>query len=243
MKNYRVAPLVILIALSFLMLASCKNKDQKLSSEASYIKAYELLKDKSYAEAAKEFEKLDDDFPFSKWAIKGQTMATYAHHKSDEPDKVIQLAEDFLRLHTNSEYAPYMLYMKGLSYYNRIPSIDRAQDETQKASYSFRELIVRFPEDVHAKDAAEKLGFVDEHLAGAKMAVGRYQIETKNFVGAIKNFDEVCLRYRSTKQVAEAYYRLFEIYQKIGLASQAKKAKQYLEQNFPKSYWAELLSN
>ena len=233
---------IFLLILAFGIVFSCKSKEEKLGVEASYIKAYELLKDKSYSESAKEFEKLDDDFPFSRWAIKGQTMALYSYHKSDEPEKVIQVAEDFLRLHPSSEFAPYMIYMKGLTYYNRIPPIDRAQDETQKASYAFRELIARFPDDEHTLDALKKLNFVDEHLAGSKMAIGRYQIKTKNFIGAIKNFDEVCLRYRLSKQVPEAYFRLFEIYQKIGIETEANKAKEHLLSRFPSSYWAKIIN-
>jgi outer membrane protein assembly factor BamD len=235
-----IKKLLVTILLLTLTFSCSKKEDEKNSAELAYTKAVKLLKDKNYSESAKEFEAIDDEYPFSKWAIKGQVMAIYAHYKNEDPDKVIQGAEDFIRLNSASEYVPYAMYMKGLSYYNRIPAIDRAQDDTQNASFTFRELIARFPQSNYSADAREKLVFVDEHLAGAKMSVGRYQIKNQNYVGALTSFTEVISRYRQTNQVAEAYFRLNEIYQKIGMTDEAKKAMDQLKSKFPGNYWAEL---
>ena len=241
-RLFRISQILLLICLM-----SCsghdKNKDEKTSAEISYTKAMNLLtKDKNYTEAAKEFEKIDDDFPFSKWAVKSKVILIYAYYKDQDSDKVISSADDFLRLNANSDYAPYALYMKGLSYYQRIPSIDRSQDDTQQSSFAFRELLARFPLSVYAQDAREKIAFIDEHLAGAKMSIGRYQINTKNYVGAVTSFNEVINRYRQTKQVPEALFRLSEIYDKIGLKNESAKAKEELKLRFPESSWAQSLN-
>lgn len=232
--------LLFLLLIPALLFSCSKKKDEPTGAEISYSKSMALLKDKNYNEAATEFEKIDDDFPFSKWAVKAQTMAIYARYKNEDYDKMVQNSDDFLRLNSSSEYVPYVFYMKGLAYYNRIPRIDRAQDNTQQSSFTFRELIARFPQTDYATDAKEKLLFIDEHLAGAKMSVGRYQIMTQNYVGAIASFTEVVSRYRQTKQIPEAYFRLTEIYDKIGLKDEASKAKKQLLTRFPESHWAEL---
>lgn len=235
MKNF-----FYLILLSSLIFSCSKKKDEKTSAEISYLKAVKLLNQRGYSEAADIFEKIDDEFPFSKWAIKAQTMAVYARYKDEDYTKLLQVADDFLRLNPSSEYVSYMLYMKGLSYYNQIPSIERSQDNTQQASFVFRELIARFPTTDYASDAKEKLEFVDEHLAGAKMSIGRYQIKSRNYVGAVLTFREVTERYRQTKQIPEAYFRLAEIYYKIGIVKEAKKSFTILQSQFPQNYWAEL---
>ncbi len=219
---------------------SCSKKDEKTSAEIAYTKAMKILKNKNYSEAASEFEKIDDDFPFSKWAIKGQSMAIYARYKDEDYAKLVTVADDFLHLYPSSEYVPYAIYMKGLSYYNQIPDITRAQDNTQQASFAFRELVARFPRDEHSLDATQKLIFVDEHLAGTKMSVGRYQIKSRNYVGALSNFSDVTTRYRNTQQVPEAYFRLNEIYYKIGLKAEAEHAQFQLESKFPENYWTKL---
>lgn len=230
---------IIFLPLIFVALFSCSKKEnEKTNAETAYLEAAKLLKKKDYSEAATEFEKIDDEYPFSRWAVKAQTMAVYARYKREEYAKVASNVEDFVRLNPSSEYVPYMLYMKGLTYYNQIPAIDRAQDNTQQASFIFRELIARFPDSNYSEDAKSKLSFIDEHLAGAKMSVGRYQIRVRNYVGAVISFNEVISRYRYTKQVPEAYFRLFEIYNKIGLRDEAKKINKELKQKFSDSEWA-----
>ena len=236
----KLRSLFLTLLAALLLLSSCSNKEEKTSAEIAYTKAKKLLTRKDYSEAADAFEKIDGDFPFSKWAAKGQVMAVYARYKSEDYIKLVAVADDFLRLNPNSEYVPYVLYMKGLSYYNQIPTIERAQDHTQQASYVFRELVARFSLSEYAADARERIRFIDEHLAGAKMSIGRYQIKNKNYVGAIGNFTEVVERYRYTNQVPEAYFRLGEIYTKIGLEKEAKKAEKKLEENFPANYWTTL---
>lgn len=232
---------IFLTILSFAIITNCsKKKDEISNAEISYLKGLKSLEHKNYSEAAETFEKIDDDFPFSKWALKAQTMAIYARYKDEDYTKLLQVADDFLRLNPASEYVPYILYMKGLSYYRQIPSIERSQDDTKQSSFTFRELIARFPDTSYAFDAREKLDFVDEHLAGAKMSIGRYQIKNRNYIGAINNFSEVIARYHQSKQLPEAFFRIAEIYYKIGLKEEADKALAQLKLRFPQSYWTKL---
>jgi len=230
----------LLISLLLAPISSCSKKDEKNNAEIAYSKAMKLLNKRSFVEAAEAFIKIDEEYPFSRWALKSQTMAVYAYYKEENYVKLLQVVDDFLRLNPASEYVPYMMYMKGLSYYKQIPEIDRAQDNTQQASFAFRELVARFPSSEHAADAKEKLTFIDEHLAGAKMSIGRYDIQNQNYIGAISNFKQVIQRYRYTHQVHEAYFRLVEIYYKIGLkaeALQAYKELKVLENEGQESIW------
>ena len=73
------------------------------------------------------------------------------------------------------------------------------------------------------------------------MSIGRYQIKVKNYVGAIKYFQKVTLRYRYTNQVSESYFRLAEIYYKIGMLDESKKAVDILKTNYPQSNWTKKL--
>ena len=219
---------------------SCSKKDEKSNSEISYTKAKKMLDKHDYAAAAEAFEKIDDEFPFSKWGSKGKVMALYARYKNEENDKVLQIADDVVSLTPNSEYVPYVMYMKGLIYYKQIPSIERAQDNTKLASSTFRELIARFPADFHAEDAEQKLQFIDEHLAGAKMAVGRNHIENNNYVGAIGNFYDVIRSHRGSNQAPEAYFRIAESYYKIGLKEEGLDVVGEMRRRFPENDWTKM---
>lgn len=235
----KLLPLFIIIPLLF----SCAKEKEIKNAENSYLKAKKDLDHKNYIEAAENFLKIEDDYPFSRWAIKGQVMAVYAYYKEEQYDDLIQVVDDFVRLNPANKNVPYLLYMKGLSYYDQIPDINRAQDYTQQASYTFRELAARYPRSKHAIDAKKKLPFIDEHLAGAKMAIGRYQIKKENYIGAINNFNEVINRYRRTRQRPEAYFRLVEIYYKIGINYEARGAYRRLKSSYPKSTWTKMAHN
>lgn len=230
----RIAFIIVILFLS----SSCaKDKDKNISVEMSYTEAMKVLKDKRYAEAAEKFEKITDDYPLSKWSIRAGTMAAYAFYKDEKYDEVIKVTDDFIRSNPANDAVPYMQYLKALSYYDLIPNIQRAQNNTQMASYAFRELIARFPNSEYADDAKKKLVIVDEHLAGARMSIGRYSVKTENYVGAIENFMDVIYRYRNTNQVPEAYYRLAAVYSKIGMNSQAQKFVSILQKNYPRNEW------
>lgn len=237
MKNFKLS---IFLIFSLIIFSCAKKEKPTPTAESAYLKAYELLKDKSYSEAAKEFEKIEDDFPFSKWASKAQIMAAYAHYKYKEYNEVIRVVDDFIRINPADSAIDYMTYLKAMCYYNQIPEINRAQDNTKLASITFRELVARFPDSEYANDAREKIIFVDEHLAGAKMSVGRYQIDRENYIGAIENFQDVADRYHYTNQAPESYYRLVETYHTLGLSDQATKANQLLQEKFADNEWAQM---
>ena len=227
-----------LILLIVFLTSSCQNAAKKDTPATLYKEAFAMLKDKDFLSAAEAFEKIDSEFPFNKWAIKGQVMATYAYYNIKEYDKSIQLSDDFIKLYPSSEYIPYMMYMKALSYYHKIPAVDRSQENTKEASAGFREIIIKYNNTNYADDAKSKLIFVDEHLAGSKISLARYYINDKNYIGAIKNLDEVINRYRNSNQVAEAYYRLAEIFFRIGAKDLCSDISYKLLEKYPKSYWA-----
>lgn len=232
--------ILLLLTLSVLLFACSKKKDETPNAELAYTRAMKSLNDKNYLMAAEAFTKIDDDYPFSKWAVKAQPMAAYCYYKDEDYIKLVSVVDDFIRLNPANDAVPYMMYMKGLSFYNQIPEIDRSQDSAHDASLTFRELVARFPNSNYAQDAKKRLSYVDEHLAGVKMSIGRYQIKNKNYVAAINNFTEVTERYRFTNQVPEAYFRLTEIYYKIGLRKESIAAFRQLKLFFPQSDWMEL---
>jgi tetratricopeptide (TPR) repeat protein len=98
--------IISLILCSFLVFScSSKSKDHD-TAEYAYTEAMKKLKDKRYAEAAESFEKIDDDYPLSKWSIKAQVIAAYAHYKEENFVEVIRVCDDFIRLNpANSNVA------------------------------------------------------------------------------------------------------------------------------------------
>ena len=69
------------------------------------------------------------------------------------------------------------------------------------------------------------------------MSVGRYNLQKRNFTGAINRFKTVVTQYQTTRHVEEALARLTEAYMAIGIVSEAQTAAAVLGHNFPDSPW------
>ena len=239
MKSLQSSYKIILIACVCLeFVFSCAKEKEVNSAEHSYTEAVKALKDHDYLGAAESFEEINNEYPLSKWGIKAQAMAAYSFYKEEKYSDVIRISDNFNRSNPSNPNVAYMQYLKSLSYYNQINDIDRAQDNAILASYSFRELVAKFPNTTYSTDAKEKLEYIDEHIAGGKMSIGRYQLGIGNYVGAIKNFQDVIDRYSKTNQATEAYFRIYEAYKKIGLKKESANYLQKLNALYPENIWS-----
>jgi outer membrane protein assembly factor BamD len=235
--------LILLLIFLLIFLNSCaKNQIEKTATPAQeYHKGLSLLKKKNYEEAAEVFEKIEDNFPFSAIAIKSHLVAVYCYYQIQEYAKAIAIAESFIPTHPNSDFTPYMIYMKGLSYYQQITNIKRAQDMALQANLSFYELNNRFPYSIYRSDAEEKITVTNEYLAGSKLEIARYQISGKNLVGAITNLQYVVKYFGNSAQVPEAYFRMLEIYRYLDMKKEAKTLEDIIKKDFANSQWAKML--
>jgi hypothetical protein len=126
-------------------------------------------------------EKIDEDFPFSKVAKKANIMAVYCYYQEKKYDKIIEIIDNFMQINSGDLInTPYMLYMKGIVYYNQISGPYLSEDYANKASIAFRELRARFPASIYRQDIENKLTSIDENIAGRKMNIARYQMKNLN---------------------------------------------------------------
>ncbi len=230
----------ILIIIIFTALTSSCVKDKKESAATLYLDAHQLLKDKDYITAAETFEKIIDEYPFSKWGVDGQIMSVYARYKDDDYVNMVSNIDNFISLNPANEYIDYMFYMKGIAYYDQIPNIYRAQNISQESLLIFNNLISRFPNSKYSADAKSKLSFITDHIAGSYMSKARFQYKQNNYIGAINNFLVVIDNYKNSNQTPEAYYRLAETYINLGATDLAKKSLKFLKENYDNSFWHKL---
>ena len=69
------------------------------------------------------------------------------------------------------------------------------------------------------------------------MQIGRYYLERREYIAAIKRFRNVVENYSNTRQVEEALARLTEAYYAMGLTAEAQTAAAVLGHNYPDSQW------
>ena len=205
----------------------------KLYNEGLYI----LNEKKNSKDAAKKFEEVDRQHPYSEMARKSLIMSAYAYYQGGEYEEAITSAKRYVTLHPGSADAAYAQYLIASSYYDRIPDVNRDQKGTEQALQALEEVVRRYPTSEYATAAKQKLEVARDQLAGKEMVIGRYYLDRKDFPGAINRFKIVVTRYQTTRQVEEALMRLTECYMALGIAPEAQTAAAVLGHNFPDSPW------
>ena len=205
----------------------------KLYNEGLYL----MNQRKDNKAAAKKFEEVDRQHPYSDWARKSLVMSAYSYYQQGDYDSCIGAATRYVTLHPGSPDAAYAQYLIAASHYDQIPDISRDQGRTEKAMASLQEVIRKYPTSEYAISAKAKLEGARDQLAGKEMEIGRYNLEKRNFTGAINRFKTVVTQYQTTRHVEEALERLVEAYMALGIVGEAQTAAAVLGHNFPDSKW------
>lgn len=231
----------ILVAALFIVAANACSSDEEIYVERPVVDLYnsaqDLLEKGEYKKAAKEFDEVERQHPYSPWAVQAQLMSAYAHYQANQYDDAVIALDRFIELNPANPDVPYAYYLRALSYYERISDINRDQEMTEKAKRAFEDLLSRYPNTPYGKDARIKLDLTIDHLAGREMVVGRYYQRQGRYIGAANRFRTVVERYPTTTHVPEALLRLAEIYTALGLTDQANNMAAVLAYNYPDSEW------
>ena len=238
-KRSKLGHLAIALGLAAL-LAACAAEEPKYVEkpvEELYNTAVDLMQQQEFTKAAKAFDEVERQHPYSVWATKAQLMAAYSHYQKNAYDDAIIALDRFIQLHPSHVDVPYAYYLKALCYYEQISDVGRDQKMTDLAAKALQDLITRFPTSKYARDAGLKLDLTRDHLAGKEMEIGRYYQNQKQYLAAINRFKLVIDSYQTTTHVPEALHRLVETYEALGLVDDARKTAAVLGHNFPGSEW------
>ncbi|GAB4391198.1 MAG: outer membrane protein assembly factor BamD [Kiloniellaceae bacterium] len=228
-------------ALLGLALVACSSDERpayvEKPVEELYNGAMDALQAGDYDEAARLFDEVERQHPYSEWASKAQLMAAYAFYQENSYDEAINALDRFIELHPGSPDVAYAYYLKAISYYEQISDVARDQKMTAEALTSLEELVRRFPNSKYARDAELKIDLALDHLAGKHMTIGRFYQGRSEYLAAINRFRTVIERYQTTTHVPEALHRLVECYLAMGIIDEAKSTAAVLGHNFPGSEW------
>lgn len=223
-----------------LFLNACSSTDEPYVErpvDVLYNEAMDNLEAGDDKKAAKLFDEVERQHPYSSWATKAQLMAAYSHYTANEYDEAVASADRFIELHPANPDVPYAYYLKGLSYYERISDIHRDQEMTEQAKKVFEEVVARFPDTEYARYARLKIDLCNDHLAGKEMVVGRYYLQRGYYLAAINRFKAVVDQYQTTTHTPEALLRLTEAYSALGIDGEARRSAAVLGYNFPQTEW------
>lgn len=232
-----IAPLAAALLFGVAACSSDKPEYVEKPVEELYNTALGSLNNEEFEEAAKQFDEVERQHPYSVWATKAQLMSAYAYYQDDEYDSAIIALDRFIQLHPGNRDIGYAYYLKALSYYEQISDIERDQKMTRLALDALEEVVNRFPDSRYGRDAKIKVDLTLDHLAGKEMEVGRFYQTRHHYPAAINRFRAVLQNYQTTTHVPEALARMTEAYLALGLIEEARKSAAVLGHNFPGSNW------
>jgi outer membrane protein assembly factor BamD len=246
-------PVVLILVLgASLMLSGCDTISSMFGGgdsedkEAQYVErpvdqiyndAWKRIKDGDWERAAKQFDEVERQHPYSVWARRAMLMSAFCYYQANKYPDAISAADAYISLHPGSHEVSYAFYLKAISLYEQIVDIGRDQGNTEAALVALQDVVQRFPDTEYARDATLKIDLTIDHLAGREMAIGRYYLLRGDYIGAINRFKVVVQQYQRTTQITEALERLTEAYYALGIYNEAKTAAAVLGANYPGSQW------
>jgi outer membrane protein assembly factor BamD len=205
--------------------------------EELYNRAMDAMAAQEWEAAAKGFDEVERQHPYSVWANKAQLMAAYSYYQKNQYSEAISAADRFIQLHPGSKETPYAYYLTAVSYYEQITDVGRDQKITQQALGALEEVVRRYPSSEYARDARLKIDLTRDHLAGKEMTIGRYYLRNNQQIAAINRFKTVIEKFQTTTHVPEALHRLAEAYMSLGILEEAQNVAAVLGYNYPGSEW------
>jgi outer membrane protein assembly factor BamD len=206
-------------------------------AEVLYNRGVDALTARNYGTAARQFDLVEQNYPYSSWAVNAQIMQGYAEYLQARYTQAIGTLDRFIQLHPAHRDIAYAYYLRALAHYEQISDVQRDQRATQEAMGALQEVVNRFPETAYGRDSKLKIDLARDHLAGKEMEIGRWYLNQKLYTAAINRFQRVVEEYQTTNHVAEALHRLTEIYLLLGLTDQARQTAAVLGHNYPGSSW------
>jgi outer membrane protein assembly factor BamD len=245
-KMARVAVIALAASATSVLVSACQNDPDiditKLTAETDppevlYNQGLANLNAGKTTEAARKFEAIDQQHPFSEYARKALVMKAFVNYRNGQYQDAINGASRYLNLYPESEDAAYAQYIVGLAYSKQIPAVTQDQKPAMRTIEAMQAVVTKYPDSEYVEDAEAKIRFAKDQLAGKEMQVGRYYLERKEYLAAVTRFRTVVEQYPNTNQVEEALSRLVESYFAMGITAEAQTAAAVLGHNYPDSQW------
>ena len=231
----------------FLLLSCSSNKDQPIVSEpteedqmiAVYNEAVEALKIGDAYFAGKKFKEAESLMPQSQWAAKASLMHGYSHYSRNAYAESTFSLERHIKNYPADKNIPYAHYLIAICHFEQILDEKKDLEPLLKAKEKFEFIVKNYPETDYATDARFKIDLIIDQLAAKEMSIARYYMKTEKWIPALNRLKIVVDKYDRTIFIEEALHRMAEVYYKLGLENEAKKAASILGYNYGSGEWYE----
>ena len=237
--------LLILILSTFLLLSCSKKINKEVISEPTdkekaisiYTEAVESLNNGDAYYAGKKFKEVEMLVPQSKWAAKASLMASYSEYSRNAYSNAVFALERHIKNYPTDKNIPYAHYLIAMCYYEQILDEKKDLQPLLQAREKFEFITQTYPNTDYATDSRFKIDLIVDQLAAKEMSIARYYMKTEKWIPALNRLKAVVEIYDTTVFIEEALHRLVEVYYRIGLEDEARKAASILGYNYKSGEW------
>jgi outer membrane protein assembly factor BamD len=248
MRPSLLAAAALLAALALGSCAAIKADDETIgwTAQKLYGEAKDAIANKDYQKAVRYLEKLEARYPYGRYAQQAQLEIAFANWKDGERASAIAAADRFIKLYPNHENVDYAWYLKGLINFHSnqeallgwltTPDMsDRDPKGTREAFAALKELVTRWPQSKYSEDAAARMRYLVNALAGYEVHVARYYMKRGAYVAAANRAQFAIQTYPSAPALEEAVLILAKAYDALEMPELRDGADRVMRTNFPDS--------
>ncbi|WP_168464435.1 outer membrane protein assembly factor BamD [Wolbachia endosymbiont of Ctenocephalides felis wCfeT] len=228
MYKFIVACFILTIC-SFTQLYADFDIPPEKSESELYEESVKLFDNKQYKQAIRAFQKIEDLYPFSYWAMKAKLLSGVSSYNMGDYSRAASSMDDYIQIYSNGEDLPYVYYLRVSSYYMQINKADLGQQIAYKTLELATEYINLFPESQYANEIQEKVELVTEHILTKEYSIGQFYLRRGEYLAAIKRFQNI-VNYNNPNYLPKSINNLIVAYSALGLDLEVKQYESMLEE-------------
>lgn len=249
----RCYKLVLLVCLTASLAACGGSKktggiDEKLAQQQLqelYDKGKTALDKGNYGFAIDFYRALEANYPYGELTEQAKLDMIFAFDKTNQVEKAVAAADNFIKLYPTHKNVDYAYYMKGVaSFEKKAGKLDkfikggntlRDPKPLRDSQSAFQELIKRYPNSVYTKDAEQRIVFIRNELAKRELYVAQFYFDNETYVATVNRCKTIIYTYETSPAVEGALVLMEKAYIEMGLDELASSTRQVLIQNFPQN--------
>ncbi len=181
------------------------------TAEALYQDGIDYFDRERYARSISFFQKLRDDYPFSKEAEAAELKIAEAYYRNEDYIEADETYKNYLTFQPTGRHTHFVKYQLGRVNLDQFTGIDRDLEKVEAAKAYFESVIQDHPESEHVPDARKKLAETRAHLAEREIYVGNFYLKEENYLPARVRFENALRDYPGTPAAERAQTALAAI--------------------------------
>ncbi|MBO4317671.1 MAG: outer membrane protein assembly factor BamD [Mailhella sp.] len=189
----------------------------------------DAMQEKKYKQAAKYFEEIKDNYPFSPYVIEAELSLADAHYLDENFNEAADAYKDFVDMHPRHDAVPYALFQAGKSLRLGYRSVDRSSEPLSEAAEIFTDLAERFPDTEYGKLAKEEYALCRENMAKRELFIADVYRSTRNYEAAFNHYRYVLETFPDVEAVREYTQKYADktfLYYREGASEKEREARE-----------------